>query len=98
MKFLVICSLIVGLIAGPLVMVSQAKPAFATKEKKACGYCHLRPSGGGARGFRGLYYFSQKLSFKGFDEKKEAKIAGVKEGAMGKDAKPTKPYPPKKAR
>ncbi|MBV6458792.1 MAG: hypothetical protein HONBIEJF_01930 [Fimbriimonadaceae bacterium] len=98
MKFLVISSLVVGLIAGPLVMVSQAKPAFASKEKKACGYCHLRPSGGGARGFRGLYYRSNKLSFKGFDEKKEAEKAGVKPDAMGKDAKPTKPYPPKNSK
>jgi len=98
MKFWLTGFVVVGLLVGPLVLVSQAKPAFAAKEKKACGYCHLRPSGGGARGFRGLFYYSNKLSFKGFDEKKESEKAGVKADAMGKDTKPTKPYPPKKSK
>lgn len=77
-------------------MVAQATPAFAQKEKKACNYCHLADAGAGPRGFRGLYYAWKGHSFKGFDEKKEAAAAGVKVGAVGKAAKPTKPYPPKK--
>lgn len=75
-----------------LTFSAQAKPAFAEKEKKACNYCHSVDSGGGPRGFRGMYYGAHKLSFKGFNEKKEAKKAGVKEGAMGVQSKPTKPY------
>ncbi len=80
---------VAGIFSG---LTANATPAFATKEKKACNYCHLKPSGGENWGFRGLYYHANKFSFKGFDEKKEAKKAGVKVGAMGKDAKPTKKY------
>ncbi len=70
----------------------EAKPAFAKKEKKTCNYCHSVDKGGGPRGFRGTYYGAHKLSFKGFDEKKEAKKAGVKPNAMGAASKATKPY------
>lgn len=84
------------LIALGSVMITSAKPGFASKEKKKCDYCHLRPSGGGARGFRGLYYAANRLSFKGFDEKVQAAAAGVKENAVGPASKPTKkPYPVK---
>jgi hypothetical protein len=76
-------------------MVATAKPQFAQKEKKPCGYCHLKPQGGGARGFRGLYYKAHAFSFKKFDEVREAKLAGVKPNAMGPASKPTKPYPSK---
>lgn len=82
--------------AGPGVMVAQATPAYAQKEKRACNYCHLADAGAGPRGFRGLFYAWKGHTFKGFDEKKEAKAAGVKAGAVGKAAKPTKPYPPRK--
>lgn len=96
MKVLTISLICAVMLAGPLALVTHAKPAYATKEKKACAYCHLKPSGGGARGFRGIYYKAKDLSFKDFNEKKEAELAGVKEGAMGKDSKPTKPYKPTK--
>ncbi|MBX7135287.1 MAG: hypothetical protein K1X67_21675 [Fimbriimonadaceae bacterium] len=82
--------------AGPFVLVANAKPDFAAKEKKACNYCHLSDYGGKGWGFRGLYYKHNGLSFKKFTEKNEAKLAGVNEGSMGQAAKPTKPYPPKK--
>ncbi len=71
---------------------AEAYPAFARKEKKACEYCHLRARGGEGWGFRGLYYRGHKNAFTGFKEEAEAKKAGVKPGAVGADAKPTKPY------
>jgi hypothetical protein len=71
---------------------ANATPAFATKEKKACGYCHLRAAGGGARGFRGTFYDANQDSFKGYNEKKQAKLAGVAPNAMGPKSKATKPY------
>ena len=73
---------------------AQATPAFAAKEKKQCGYCHLKVQGGGKRGFRGKFYHKNNDSFKGFVEAKEAKKAGVKPGAMGPASAPTnKKYP-----
>ena len=74
---------------------ANATPAFARKEHKACAFCHLNPHGGGPRGFRGIYYATHHLSFKGFNEKIQAKLAGVKPGSMGRATKPTKPYGPK---
>jgi len=71
---------------------ANATPDFAKKEKKACNYCHLRSAGGGARGFRGTFYDANHDSFKGFVEKKQAKLAGVAVNAVGVKSKPTKPY------
>lgn len=90
MKKVLIAFTAVGLIAGTTFQ-AEAKPPFAAKEKKACNYCHTSDSGG-ARGFRGIYYGAQKLSFKKFVERTEANKAGVKEGATGAASKPTKPY------
>ncbi len=81
-------------IAATIAVVSvgsfkaEATAAFAAKENKKCEYCHLKPEGGGKRGFRGKFYVAHNKSFKGFDEKKEAEKAGVKPGAMGKDSEP----------
>ncbi len=75
-----------------LSLSAEAKPEFAKKEGKTCNYCHSVDKGGGPRGFRGTYYGAHKLSFKGFDNAKEAKKAGVAANAMGKASKPTKPY------
>jgi len=69
------------------VFKADARPEYARKEKKECVYCHL--GNGGKRGFRGLYYKGHDHTFKGFDEKVEAKAAGVKEKSMGKDTAPT---------
>ncbi len=88
-------------VAGTLSLVffmagffeANARPAFAKKENKKCVYCHLNP-GGGARGFRGIYYKLHEHSFTGFDEKSESKKAGCKQDSTGEDTKPTKTYPP----
>ena len=32
---------------------AQATPAYAAQEKKACGFCHVNPAGGGARNATG---------------------------------------------
>jgi hypothetical protein len=32
---------------------AQATPAYAAQEKKACGYCHVSPAGGGPRNAAG---------------------------------------------
>lgn len=79
-------------LSGILSFRAEAFPKFAKKENKDCTYCHSVDQGGGPRGFRGMYYDAHKLSFKGFNEKVEAKKAGVKPNAMGKASKPTKPY------
>ena len=71
---------------------ANATPAFAKKENKKCGYCHLDLKGGGKRGFRGKFYDKHEFSFKTYVEKVEAAKAGVKVGALGPDSKPTKPY------
>lgn len=87
--FVTLAVLVTGLVT---TYEASATPIFAKKEKKACAYCHLNPAGGGARGFRGLYYKGHALSFKKYIEATEAKKAGVKPGSMGKATKPTKPY------
>src|ERR1044072_6339097 len=63
------------IIAG--VFIAEARPEYARQENKTCGYCHLNPAGGGARGYRGMYYGANSLSFCSYDEEREAKIAGV---------------------
>ena len=90
MKKVIALIAVVGVVAASTFQ-AEAKPPFAAKEKKACNYCHTS-DGGGARGFRGIYYKANKLSLKKFVEKTEAEKAGVKEGATGADSKPTKPY------
>ena len=35
---------------------AAARPEFARREMKACGYCHINPRGGGPRNARGLEY------------------------------------------
>ena len=91
MKKVVSIFAIVGLVAAFNFTV-DAKPPFAKKENKTCDYCHAVDQGGGARGFRGIFYKANELSFKGFDEKKESAKAGVKENSKGTATKPTKPY------
>jgi hypothetical protein len=44
---------------------SHAKPEFAKKEMKMCGYCHINPAGGGPRNPKGVYYAMHDKSFKG---------------------------------
>ena len=74
---------------------AEAKPPFAQKEMKACGYCHAS-NGGGARNYRGMFYGAHKLSFADFDNEYEAKVAGVDPKAMAGEAVPKNPdYPSK---
>jgi hypothetical protein len=42
---------------------AAARPEFARKEAKACGYCHINPRGGGARNQRGLEYARNDFRF-----------------------------------
>lgn len=51
--------------AAVLAASARATPAYAAKEKKACGYCHVSSSGGGARNARGAYYAAHSHSFVG---------------------------------
>ncbi len=41
----------------------DARPEFARREAKACGYCHINPRGGGARNSRGLRYARNEFKF-----------------------------------
>lgn len=57
---------------------SYAKPEYAMKEKKPCGYCHTNPMGGGARNPRGNYYEKHQHTFIDYDEAKVMGTAAVK--------------------
>ena len=46
--------LLAGLVAAP--RSATALPAYAAKEGKACGYCHVNPAGGGPRTAKGKQY------------------------------------------
>ena len=43
---------------------AEAKPEYAAKEGKACGYCHKNPAGGGERNARGKQYEANGHKFK----------------------------------
>jgi hypothetical protein len=51
-----------ALIAAP--QQAQAKPEYAAKEGKPCGYCHVNPAGGGPRNARGKQYQANGHKFK----------------------------------
>ncbi len=78
------------LVAG--IFTAEARPEYAQKENKECGYCHLSASGGGARGFRGAFYGANGLSFDKFDEDREAGIAGVSVNGAGGATRPKVNY------
>jgi hypothetical protein len=75
-----------------LVLVAEARPAYARNENRQCGYCHTRPQGGGERGFRGQFYGANGLSFDHFKEEREALIAGVAPRSEGAAAIPKASY------
>ncbi len=59
------------IVVGALCVVgtsAAARPEYAAKENKACGYCHVNEAGGGPRNPRGLYYAAHNHSFEGYDE------------------------------
>jgi len=43
---------------------ASALPAYAAKEGKPCGYCHVNPAGGGPRTAKGKQYEAHGHSFK----------------------------------
>jgi hypothetical protein len=43
---------------------ATALPAYAQKEGKPCGYCHVNPAGGGERNTKGKQYEAGGHSFK----------------------------------
>ncbi len=49
-----------GLVAAAVLGIGSdqaaARPEYAQKEGKACGYCHVSPAGGGALNSRGQKY------------------------------------------
>ena len=62
-------ALAVGIfVAAAAVIVAPqhaaALPAYAAKEGKACGYCHVNPAGGGERNAMGKKYEAGGHSFK----------------------------------
>lgn len=81
---------VLALIAG--VYSADARPQYAQKEGKPCGYCHLNPAGGGARGYRGQFYGANSLSFALFDDAREANIAGVEPGGVARATNPKVKY------
>ena len=63
-----------GLLVAPLFLLgialslgadrdAQARPEFARREMKACGYCHINPRGGGPRNQNGLTFARNDFSF-----------------------------------
>ncbi|MGO9023073.1 MAG: hypothetical protein ACLQIQ_02000 [Beijerinckiaceae bacterium] len=51
-----------GLVVAP--QHAAATPAFAAKEGKACGFCHVKAAGGGALTGKGKDYQGNGHSFK----------------------------------
>jgi hypothetical protein len=51
---LAVAVLFAGLLGTP--RSASALPAYAAKEGKACGYCHVNPAGGGPRTAKGKQY------------------------------------------
>jgi hypothetical protein len=69
MKSIVVGSVAVAalLLAATLLVAprsASALPAYAQKEGKPCGYCHVNPAGGGARNAKGKQYEAHGHSFK----------------------------------
>jgi len=79
------------LVTGSSIFVAEARPQYAAKEGKQCIYCHLSGNGG-RRGFRGMFYGSNGLSFDHYDEEREAMLAGVAKDATGADGGPKSAY------
>lgn len=55
--------LVSALLLAPDAPEAEARPPFARREQKACGYCHINPRGGGARNQTGLLYARNEFSF-----------------------------------
>lgn len=61
-------ALVAGIITAAALVAdpqqAQAKPEYAAKEGKPCGYCHVNPAGGGPRNARGKQYQANGHKFK----------------------------------
>ncbi len=64
LKF-IIPTLILSSAALLSVSVSHAKPAYSTKEKKSCTFCHVKP-GSKELNDAGKYYKEHNLSLEGY--------------------------------
>ena len=84
-----------AVVTGLFPAAARALPKYATAEGKSCAYCHLKPSGGGARNYRGAFYQKNNHTFGGFDDAAEAKKAGVEIGPEA--APPPKSFKPANA-
>ena len=51
-----------GLVVAP--KHASATPAYAAKEGKPCGYCHVNPAGGGPENDKGKEYQANGHKFK----------------------------------
>ena len=51
-----------GLVVAP--RHAAATPAYAAKEAKPCGYCHVNPAGGGPENDKGKEYQANGHKFK----------------------------------
>jgi hypothetical protein len=64
----IIAAVATGLLFAAAVIVAprsaEAKPEYAAKEGKACGYCHNNPAGGGERNAKGKQYEANGHTFK----------------------------------
>jgi hypothetical protein len=67
-RFVGLAALFIGLFAvAALVVVprsAEAKPEYAAKEGKPCGFCHKNPAGGGDRNATGQKYEANGHTFK----------------------------------
>jgi hypothetical protein len=64
-----LATLAIGIVVASTAIVvaprqAAALPAYAAKEGKACGYCHVNPAGGGERNAAGKKYEAGGHSFK----------------------------------
>jgi len=63
-----LAALFIGLFVVAALVVAprsaQAKPEYAAKEGKPCGYCHKNPAGGGDRNATGQKYEANGHTFK----------------------------------
>lgn len=87
MNKLYFVSFLTGIVLIAGIFSAEARPEYAQKEGKQCGYCHLNPGGGGTRGFRGQFYGANNLSFAKYDEERESTIAGVSANADSADTR-----------
>jgi hypothetical protein len=64
----IIAAVVTGLFIAALLVVApryaEAKPEYAAKEGKPCGFCHKNPAGGGDRNAKGKQYEENGHTFK----------------------------------